>query len=50
MGIEDDGMGIMEKITSLKDLPADKKIMSYIIEAMKLNDVGIKLIEKYKSR
>ena len=50
MGIEDDGMGIMEKITSLKDLPADKKIMSYIMEAMELNNVGIKLIANPKSR
>ena len=29
--------------TSLKDLPADKKIIGYIQEAMKLNDDGVPL-------
>lgn len=36
-------MGHLGRITSLKDLPPDKKIIGYIKEAMKLNDEGIKL-------
>jgi hypothetical protein len=32
----------------LKDLPSDKKLISYIKEAMKLNDDGIKLIKAPK--
>ena len=36
-------MGHLRKITSLKDLPSDKKMMAYLKEAMKLNDEGIKV-------
>lgn len=36
-------MGHYGKIKSLKDLPSDKKIISHIKDAMKLNDMGIKL-------
>ncbi|HCY75395.1 MAG TPA: hypothetical protein DHV28_05700 [Ignavibacteriales bacterium] len=36
-------MGHYGKIKSLKDLPSDKKIISHIKDAMKLNDLGIKL-------
>lgn len=36
-------MGHLGKITSLKDLPSDKKISAWIKEAMQLNDEGIKL-------
>lgn len=36
-------MGHFGKITSLKDLPSDAIIKSYIKEAMALNDAGIKL-------
>jgi uncharacterized protein YdeI (YjbR/CyaY-like superfamily) len=36
-------MGHMGRITSLKDLPPDKKIIGYIKEAMKLNDEKIKV-------
>lgn len=36
-------MGHLGRITSLKDLPADKKIIAWIKEAMVLNDKGIKL-------
>jgi len=36
-------MGHLGKITSLKDLPSDKKMLGYIKEAMKLNDEGIKV-------
>jgi len=38
-----EAMGSMGKITSLKDLPADKKIGAWIMEAMKLTDAGVKL-------
>ena len=41
-------MGHLGKITSLKDLPNDKKMISYIKEAMKLNDMGVK-VEKMKT-
>jgi uncharacterized protein YdeI (YjbR/CyaY-like superfamily) len=41
-------MGHLGRITSLKDLPADKKIIAWIKEAMKLNDEGIKLPVKAK--
>lgn len=37
------------KLKSLKDLPADKKIIAWIKEAMYLNDKGIKLIAKPRS-
>ncbi len=36
-------MGHLGRITSLKDLPSDKKLIAYIQEAMKLNDAGIKV-------
>jgi uncharacterized protein YdeI (YjbR/CyaY-like superfamily) len=36
-------MGHLGKITSLKDLPSDKKITAWIKEAMELNDKGIKV-------
>ncbi len=42
-------MGHLGKITSLKDLPPDKKIISWIKEAMLLNDNGIKLPPKPKA-
>jgi uncharacterized protein YdeI (YjbR/CyaY-like superfamily) len=38
-------MGHLGKITSLKDLPPDKKIIAWIKEAMKLNDEGIKVVK-----
>jgi uncharacterized protein YdeI (YjbR/CyaY-like superfamily) len=38
-------MGHLGKITSLKDLPSDKKVIAWIKEAMKLNDEGKKLIK-----
>ncbi len=41
-------MGHLGKITSLKDLPSDKKIIAWIKEAMILNDNGIKLPPKPK--
>ena len=42
-------MGHLGRITSLKDLPADKKIIAWIKEAMELNDQGVKLPAKAKS-
>lgn len=45
----EESMGHLGRITSLKDLPADKKLISYIKEAMKLNDVGAKLPSKTAS-
>ena len=39
-------MGHLGRITSLKDLPADKKLIAWIKEAMELNDKGIKLVAK----
>ena len=43
-------MGHLGRSTSLKDLPADKKIIGWIKEAMLLNEQGIKLPAKPKSR
>jgi len=42
-------MGHMGRITSLKDLPGDKKMLAYIKEAAQLNEKGIKLPVKTKS-
>lgn len=42
-------MGHLGKITSLKDLPSDKKLAAWIKEAMALNDKGIKVPAKTKS-
>lgn len=36
-----DGMGQFGKISSLADLPSDKKMLAYIKEAKRLNDEGI---------
>jgi len=42
----EESMGHLGKITSLKDLPSDKKLTAYIKEAMKLNELGRKLPSK----
>jgi len=42
-------MGHWGRITSLKDLPADKKITAWIKEAMQLTDKGVKLPSKAKT-
>jgi uncharacterized protein YdeI (YjbR/CyaY-like superfamily) len=39
-------MGHLGRITSLKDLPQDKKLVAFIKEAMELNDKGIKVAKK----
>ncbi len=43
-------MGHLGRITSIKDLPSDKKIIGYIKEAMKLNDDGIKVIKAKRNK
>ncbi len=45
----EESMGHLGKITSLKDLPSDKKLTTYIKEAMKLNELGVKLPSKTKA-
>lgn len=41
-------MGHLGKLTSLKDLPPDKKMMAWIKEAMQLTDKGVKLPARLK--
>ena len=43
-------MGHLGRITSLKNLPADKVLLSYIKEAKKLNDDDVKLPAKKASK
>jgi len=43
-------MGHLGRITSLKDLPADKVLLSYIKDAKKLNDDDVKLPVKKASK
>ena len=40
---EESSAGSLGRITSLKDLPADKILLAYIKEAVTLNDQGVKL-------
>jgi uncharacterized protein YdeI (YjbR/CyaY-like superfamily) len=42
-------MGHLGKLTSLKDLPSDKKLAAWIKEAMMLTDKGIKLPARAKT-
>ncbi len=46
---QQNAMGHAGKLTSLKDLPNDKILISWIKEATKLNDEGIKLPPRKKS-
>lgn len=39
------GMGHMGRITSLKDLPPDRQIVTWLHEAMALNDEGVKIVK-----
>jgi uncharacterized protein YdeI (YjbR/CyaY-like superfamily) len=39
---KDQGAGNLGRITSLKDLPADKILLAYIKQAVELNDKGVK--------
>lgn len=43
-----EAMGNLGRITLLKDLPSDKVIIDFIKQAKKLNDDGIKLLQKPK--
>jgi uncharacterized protein YdeI (YjbR/CyaY-like superfamily) len=43
-------MGQFDRITSLSDLPSDKILLSYIKEAMKLNDDDVKLPQRSKPK
>lgn len=43
-----DGMGHFGRITSLKDLPADRVLLAYIKSAAQLNEQGTKLPPKQK--
>lgn len=45
-----DGMGQFGRITSLADLPGDKKMLAYIKEAKRLNDEGIQKPSKPKPK
>lgn len=42
-------MGHLGRISSLKDLPNDRVLISYLKEAAKLNDDGVKLLLKLKA-
>jgi len=41
-------MGHLDRLTSLKDLPSDKQMISYLKEAMKINEAGLKLAPRKK--
>jgi uncharacterized protein YdeI (YjbR/CyaY-like superfamily) len=41
-----DAMGQFGRITSLSDLPSDKKIIEYIKKAAKLNEDGVKVLRR----
>jgi uncharacterized protein YdeI (YjbR/CyaY-like superfamily) len=49
-GMEKASMAHFGKLTSLKDLPSDKILATYIKEAMKLNEEGIKKESKPKAK
>jgi uncharacterized protein YdeI (YjbR/CyaY-like superfamily) len=49
LGKNEYAMGHLGRITSLKDLPPNKKINAWIKEAVKLNDDNVKLPERKKS-
>ena len=40
-----EAMGSLGKITSIKDLPSNKKLMAWVKEAMKLTDASAKLVK-----
>src|SRR6202008_3761883 len=46
---QESAMGHLGRITSMKDLPSDKKILAYIKEAKKLNDLEVKLPPRKKT-
>ncbi len=46
---QNNAMGHLGRITSLKDLPADKEIIALIKEAVRINDKGLKAVSKEKN-
>jgi uncharacterized protein YdeI (YjbR/CyaY-like superfamily) len=48
MAESESAMGHSGKLTSIKDLPSDKKFIAYVKEAMKLNEEGKKLPTREK--
>ena len=49
-GKREEAMGQFGRITRLADLPNDKTLIRYITEAVRLNDAGVKLPRKPKSK
>ena len=47
---QEDAMGHMGRITSLKDLPGDRHLISMIEEAMVLNETGVTLPSDRKKK
>jgi uncharacterized protein YdeI (YjbR/CyaY-like superfamily) len=47
---ETEGMGQFGKITSIKDLPSEKKLIGYVREAARLDEAGVKPVNKYPSK
>ena len=41
-GSDEDGMGQFGKLATLKDLPSDKQLSTYLKKAMALNEAGVK--------
>ena len=48
--LKDQAMGQFGRITALSDLPADKVLLGYIKAAAKLNEAGVKLPPRPKSK
>jgi uncharacterized protein YdeI (YjbR/CyaY-like superfamily) len=49
-GEDADGMGHFGRITSLKDLPAEKTLVGYVRKAVELKDAGVKLPKAAKQK
>jgi uncharacterized protein YdeI (YjbR/CyaY-like superfamily) len=47
---EQTAMGVFGKITSIKDLPSEKILIEYIIQAMKLNDEDVKIVATHQNK
>jgi uncharacterized protein YdeI (YjbR/CyaY-like superfamily) len=45
-----DAMGQFGRITSLSDLPSDKKMIEYIKKAARLNETGVKVVRRPRKR
>jgi uncharacterized protein YdeI (YjbR/CyaY-like superfamily) len=46
----EEAMGHFGRMTTLKDLPSDKKIIGYLKKAMKLNEDNVKVVRKVKPK